>query len=125
MRGALRRAAKEDLGFEPGRPTDTFDAYGTELHLNGIGFWFGYYRVAWRHFAVSPVWLEVGQDNRNSQAVREVLATIAGRRADVLEIPGVKNWYVPVPLSSQEPEDVVFEVLRAILERLRRGLAAL
>ncbi len=58
-------------------------------------------------------------------AVREVLATIAGKRANVLEIPGMKNWYVPVMLIAQDHEEVAAQSVKGFLECLRRGLEAL
>ena len=71
------------------------------------------------------MWLEVSQGNQKAQAVFEVLATIAGSRANVLEIPGVKNWYVPVVLAAQQHEQVVAQSVKGFLEKLRRGFEAI
>jgi hypothetical protein len=117
--------AIQELGFERKRSSKEFDAYGAELELNGITVWFGYYRQAWAFFAASPIWLEVWQGNPKSHAVFEVLATIAGKSANVLELPGEKSWYVPLTLTTQEHEDVVVQNLTGTLDRLRRGLAGL
>jgi hypothetical protein len=128
IRIAVDRAVEcaiRDLGFRRTKSDDKFDAHGVEFEFNGVAFWFGYYRVAWRQFGATPVWLEVWQRNQKAAAVLDALATLAGGRANILELPNVENWYVPVPLPVQEHEDVVVKGIGRFLQRAQHLLGAL